>query len=407
MSQSAQPIIGIIGGKGRVGTVIADILKDAGYGVHISDIGTEVSNQELTSKSDIIFIAVPIHTFEGIAKEIGSTSRAGQVFIHVCSTADTPLQLLKKYCHEDAQCSFAHPMFDPGQWAQSGNRLVTESAVLENPNLAFLKNTLFKGLTIMEATAQHHDKMTSMIQAFPQLMQFAIALTFAKTDIAPDEVFNYKSHSKFYLQMLLIKRLLHQSPHLYGNILFGSEEALQNTKIFVKLFREIADLNAREFFAQWEIARKPYEDLYTKAGNRISVLTQEFKFDGEIETSHYRHELSELPSTMQTVLTLTMAALLKEVGTSFNELEQYSTPIFSLIRDLTASIFCEKGVLAFSEYSIKVFTTMADVLEDIVEGNIDSYVLDFEKTHQFIGVEACNDAFEKSGGMIATYKTLL
>ena len=47
------PVIGIIGGKGRMGRLFADFFKERGLKVLVSDQKTKLSNKDLAAKADI------------------------------------------------------------------------------------------------------------------------------------------------------------------------------------------------------------------------------------------------------------------------------------------------------------------------------------------------------------------
>ncbi len=59
-----KPIIGIIGGKGKMGKAFARFFVELGYEVIVSDLKTKLKPLELVRKSDVVIISVPIDKTE-------------------------------------------------------------------------------------------------------------------------------------------------------------------------------------------------------------------------------------------------------------------------------------------------------------------------------------------------------
>ena len=65
-----KPLIGIIGGNGKMGCWFKNFFEKNDLKVIISDIETEYSNKEIAEMSDIIIISVPISKVTEVVKEI-------------------------------------------------------------------------------------------------------------------------------------------------------------------------------------------------------------------------------------------------------------------------------------------------------------------------------------------------
>ena len=55
-----KPLIGIIGGKGKMGSYFVDFFKRNKYEVLVSDRKTELSNEALAKKADVVIVTVPV-----------------------------------------------------------------------------------------------------------------------------------------------------------------------------------------------------------------------------------------------------------------------------------------------------------------------------------------------------------
>lgn len=67
-----KPIIGIIGGNGKMGTFFANFFKlnKVKVKVNISDKGSKLSNKDIANLSNIIIVTVPIDKTVGVIQEV-------------------------------------------------------------------------------------------------------------------------------------------------------------------------------------------------------------------------------------------------------------------------------------------------------------------------------------------------
>ena len=92
--------VGIIG-YGRFGVVLADLLSKK-YTVLVNDNNpnkndvTVFSTLEETLECFIVFIAVPINSFEAVVKEISKYTLYNTTIIDVCSVKVYPVNIMKK-----------------------------------------------------------------------------------------------------------------------------------------------------------------------------------------------------------------------------------------------------------------------------------------------------------------------
>src|SRR3989338_9416756 len=94
-----QPIIGIIGGKGRMGKLFAEFFAAKGITVLISDIGTKLTNKELSQRSNIVIISVPIDVTLKTIKEVLPYLKKDTAIMDLTSVKQEPIdEMLKGKC---------------------------------------------------------------------------------------------------------------------------------------------------------------------------------------------------------------------------------------------------------------------------------------------------------------------
>jgi prephenate dehydrogenase len=85
-NSAASPIsVGIIGGKGKFGKFITDLLQKEGITPLISDVSTPLSNTGLVTQVSVVIIAVSIDRPLEVIQEIGPVLTEKHVLIDITS----------------------------------------------------------------------------------------------------------------------------------------------------------------------------------------------------------------------------------------------------------------------------------------------------------------------------------
>ena len=113
---------GIIG-YGRFGRVLADLLTNK-YEVRVYDIeavdndeGVEICSLSEVLECILVFIAVPIRSFEEVIKEIATYKLYNTTIIDVCSVKVYPVDVMTKHLSEHVGIIAAHPHFGPDSYS--------------------------------------------------------------------------------------------------------------------------------------------------------------------------------------------------------------------------------------------------------------------------------------------------
>ena len=148
--------IGIIGGLGGIGSLLKTMFEEVGHTVLVSDIGTECSNIEVASTSDVVVIAVPIEVTIDVINEVGKHVRDDALLLDVTSTKTGPVEAM---CAQTS-CSVVgtHPLFGPSVHSLQGQRIAIVPERVTDEWLSWLEQ-LFnaRGLSIILTTSKEHD----------------------------------------------------------------------------------------------------------------------------------------------------------------------------------------------------------------------------------------------------------
>jgi len=92
----SNPVIGIIGGTGTLGTIFKRFFEDWNYRVLISSRKTEMTSEELVKKSDVVIVSVPISKTAEIINSILPHLREDQLLMDFTSIKSISLNEMLK-----------------------------------------------------------------------------------------------------------------------------------------------------------------------------------------------------------------------------------------------------------------------------------------------------------------------
>lgn len=231
--------IGIIGGKGLMGSFLGKIFKKAGLKVIVSDIKTKITNEELAKKSDIILFSVPIHKTQKIIKQVLPFTKPSQLLLDCTSIKSLPIKEMLK---SNSQVIGLHPMFRPSPTGLKNQTVVMCVARAEKKSIKFINNIFnAAGAKVIYMEAREHDKLMSIIQV---LLHFhTIVLGHAIRSLSVPIRETLKVASPIYrLEMDMIGRIFSQDAQLYGSIEMLNPETKKIVTTLLKETHLLADI---------------------------------------------------------------------------------------------------------------------------------------------------------------------
>lgn len=240
--------IGIIGGKGLMGTFFKKVFERKGLRVLVSDLNTKLTNKQLAERADIVFFSVPIHLTEKIIREVAPFTRKDQLLLDCTSLKMIPMKAMMK---SPAQVIGLHPMFRPSPLGLKKQRVVMCVGKAKRRTVKMV-SSWFKseGAAVVTMTARQHDKLMSVIQALLHFHTIVLGRTMQKLGVPVRETL--KTASPIYkLEMDMIGRIFSQNPLLYGAISMFNPESKKVIKTLVdetsKLARIVGRKDLNEF----------------------------------------------------------------------------------------------------------------------------------------------------------------
>ena len=163
--------VGIIG-YGRFGRVFADLLSKK-YEVKVYDIkkvandeGIEICSLDEVLECILVFIAVPISSFEKILKKIATYKLYNTTIIDVCLVKVYPVEIMQKHLPDHVGIIATHPHFGPDSYSPFRELKATICSVRDVYKRTNEVKEIFKSQSIrtIEMTPNEHDRRAASSQ---------------------------------------------------------------------------------------------------------------------------------------------------------------------------------------------------------------------------------------------------
>ncbi len=256
-----KPIIGIIGGKGRMGSLFAAFFRERGVPVLISDVGTKLTNKELAEKSDITIVSVPIDYTEKVIREV--LPYVKDSIMDFTSVKEMPVKAMLKGRKEVLGM---HPMFG------NSNPIPNQTIILTPTKKSgkwskWLENFLLENnVKVIKMSPKEHDKIMNIAQGLIHFAEITFADALRRTKLPVRELLKYTGRASE-LKVQLAARLIDQDPGLYGNIQIQNPQALKSLKAFKDSVDELIKIVAKKDllkFKKYFEQNKKFYGSYTK-----------------------------------------------------------------------------------------------------------------------------------------------
>jgi len=160
--------IGVVG-YGRFGMVLTELLKKD-YNVSVYDpdasAGEMSKSLEDVLESRIIFIAVPIRSFESVVKKVSQYNLYNTTIIDVCSVKIHPVKIMKQYLPDHVGIIASHPHFGPDSYSPFKELKTTLYPIRDTYNRYNEIKDFFEKYSIrtVKLSPDEHDMMAASSQ---------------------------------------------------------------------------------------------------------------------------------------------------------------------------------------------------------------------------------------------------
>ncbi len=240
---SSKPLIGIIGGAGRMGRWFKRQFEREGYEVLVSDRGTPLTNRDLARRCAVIFVSVPMPVFPQVVEEIGPQLSPEQGLIDFCSLKKVQNEIM--LAATKAEVVAAHPLFGPGEKDLAGQKVALWPSRGKHWFSWFRDFIEDMGGEAIVISPEEHDQVMAIVQVINHFMLLALGRLIEDSGLEPETLKSLATPS-FARQLEIVARFADQDPYLYGAIQFDNPEGERMRQAFLAQAQELADIAARK-----------------------------------------------------------------------------------------------------------------------------------------------------------------
>ncbi|MFH1410410.1 MAG: prephenate dehydrogenase/arogenate dehydrogenase family protein, partial [Patescibacteria group bacterium] len=238
-----KPIIGIIGGRGKMGSYFADFFERNKFEVIVSDQRTELDNKEVAKRADVVIVSVPIDRTQEVILEVAPHVKKSGLLMDFTSVKAMPMEAMKKTKASYLGC---HPLFGPT--ASIRGQIVILCVGRGMGWHRWFKNLLEENsVLVRELTARKHDELMAYIQTLTHFSHIAFADTLRKSGISINEFIKYPS-PVYMMELYMMGRILNQDSKLYANIQLANPVNVKAVESYLRSCRELAETIERKKF---------------------------------------------------------------------------------------------------------------------------------------------------------------
>lgn len=240
-----QPLIGIIGGKGRMGKLFATFFREHGIKTTVSDLGTKLTNKELAAKSDIVIVSVPIAKTDSVVREIIPYLRPDAALMDFTSVKEEPLRTML-----EAKCEVLglHPMFGDTNPVPGQTVIFCPTGKSGQWSLWLEKFLRKNDVKIEKMTPRQHDQMMNTAQGLIHFAEITFADGLRRMNIPVSRLLRFTGKASE-LKVELAARLIAQDADLYGNIQIANPRAMRSLEAYKKAVDELFSIVKRKDLA--------------------------------------------------------------------------------------------------------------------------------------------------------------
>lgn len=236
---TAPVTVAVIGGRGGMGRMIARMFGDLGHQVMVADQETELAPGDAASVADVTVVSVPIDVTEQVISEVGPRVREDALLMDVTSVKSGPVRAMLESCRGSVLGT--HPMFGPSVHSLQGQRTVICRA--RGDAWADWAVAMFaaRGLAIVEATPEHHDRMMATVQVLTHFQTQVHGLALSRLGQPLSESLRFTSPA-YLMELYMAGRHFAQSADLYGPIEMRNPATPEVTAAFQQAASDLAGI---------------------------------------------------------------------------------------------------------------------------------------------------------------------
>ncbi|MBI5524242.1 MAG: prephenate dehydrogenase [Desulfarculus sp.] len=178
-----RPLVGIIGGQGRMGRWLKARLEEDGHQVRVADRGHGPPPCELAAACPVLILAVPVPAVAQVMAAIGPFTRTDGLLLDIASLKQAPLEAM--LAHARGEVIGGHPLCGPTAPSLAG-QVFFVCPGRGSRWWAWLQAWLGRaGAQAVEITAASHDRLMAQVQTLRHMLLLGLGHTLREVGFKP------------------------------------------------------------------------------------------------------------------------------------------------------------------------------------------------------------------------------
>lgn len=230
-----KPVIGIIGGTGKMGRLLEKFFLEKGLKVFISSTKTQLTNAELAQKSDVVIVSVPLDKVISVIDEVIPHVKEEALLCDISAVKEEPVKAMLK---SRASVVGIHPVFGP-MVKSFKNQTIVLCPARGDRWFGWLED-IFKeaGAKLQITTPEEHDKMMAIIQGLVHFTSITSAYTLKNLQVDMLKTVAFASPN-YRIATGVIGRIMAQNPEVYADISMHNKYMKDVASQFLKSGNEL------------------------------------------------------------------------------------------------------------------------------------------------------------------------
>ncbi len=268
-----QRTVAIIGGKGGMGSCMAQMFGELGHAVLIADLDTQLTPAEAARVADVVLISVPIDCTEDVIRELGPLVRTDGLIMDVTSVKTGPVHAMLD--STAAAVVGTHPLFGPSVHSLQGQRVVMTRGRGDEWFDWVYRMLHARGLNIVETTPETHDETMAIVQVLTHFATEVMGRALADLRVPLQQTLEFTSPI-YLIELLMAARHFGQSSDLYAGIQMGNPVGGKVIAAFVdaarRLQETVSDADRTAFSRMFREVHDYFGEFTTEAMEKSSFL---------------------------------------------------------------------------------------------------------------------------------------
>lgn len=224
----------IVGGKGKMGRFFSQLFRQSSYNLAILEIGDWDRSADILLEASLVLVCVPIDQTSQVIQKL-SALPGNCILADLTSIKSEPLEQMLKV-HPGPVVGL-HPMFGPDVTSLVKQVIIVCDGRKARAYQWLLEQFQLWGCNLHKVGVDDHDQAMSLIQALRHFNTFVAGLQLMNENADLERLLDFSS-PVYRLELAMIGRLFAQSPDLYCEIIFNSQQSVELIERYLTLYQK-------------------------------------------------------------------------------------------------------------------------------------------------------------------------